>query len=148
MDGEFSPWRRAAVRSYGDGMLGGNPADLSALAQRLTAASESVGAIAGASTSASVWQGKAAAAHADRLGVMVHDLLALRDDVDTAAGSVSHLASVVAERQQFLLNAWNAAREAAEHAVDATVDGVQRTWEYAEDAGGWVADKLEDVKFW
>jgi hypothetical protein len=115
---------------------------------RLTAASESVAEIAGASTGAAVWRGKAAAAHADRLGFVVADLLALQEDVGAAAEAVSHLASVVSERQQFLLNAWNAAREAAEHAVEGAVDGAKRTWEYAEDAGGWAKDKLEDVKFW
>ena len=129
-------------------MLGGNPADLSALAQQLTTVSASVGEIAGASTGATVWQGTAAVVHADRLARVVGDLRSLQDDVDAAAESVAHLAAVVTERQEFLLNAWHAARDAAERAVDGAVDGAQRAWEYAEDAGGWVADRYEDVKFW
>lgn len=133
-------------------MLGGDPADLTALAQRLTSTAESVGEVAGSTRSAPAWQGIAAVAHEERLAQIVVDLTALRGDVDDAAAAVAELAGVVQERQQFLLAAWNEAREAAENAIEATVDGVEKGiskgWEYAEDAGGWARDRYEDVKFW
>lgn len=134
--------------SYGARMLGGDPADLTALAHRLTTTAESVADVAGASGDAPAWQGVAAVAHKERLAQVVADLTALRGDVDEAATAVADLAAVVQERQQFLLSAWNEAREAFENAVDGTVDGAQKVWSYAEDAGGWAQDKLEDVKFW
>jgi len=129
-------------------MLGGDPADLTALATRLTTTAESVGDVAGRTPHAAAWTGLAATAHHDRLLAITADLTALRADVEEAAAAVAHLASVVEERQQFLLTAWNNAREAFDNAVDSTVDGAQKAWSYAEDAGGWAKDKLEDVKFW
>lgn len=129
-------------------MLGGDPADLTALSQRLSATAESVAAVAAATGDAPSWEGIAATAHKERLTAVVTDLQALRTDVDDAATAVAALASVVQERQQFLLNAWAEAREAFDNAVDAGVDGARRAWSYAEDAGGWAKDKLEDVKFW
>ncbi len=129
-------------------MLGGDPADLTALSQRLSATAESVADVAAATGDAPFWEGVAAVAHKERLAAIVTDLHALRADVDAAASTVADLASTVQERQQFLLNAWAEAREAFDNTVDAGVDCARQAWAYAEDAGGWAKDRLEDVKFW
>ncbi|HSX68394.1 hypothetical protein [Nocardioides sp.] len=129
-------------------MLGGDPADLVALARRLSTTSETIGGVASATPHAAIWTGVAATSHRARLEAILLDLTALQGDVDDAARAVADLAAVVEERQQFLLTAWNQAREAFDNAVDSTVDGAQQVWSYAEDAGGWAKDRLEDVKFW
>lgn len=129
-------------------MLGGNPADLSAMAARLSTASESIRDVRGSTTHAAVWQGQAAAAHAIRLADLLHDLFVLETDVDDAAAAVRHLAEVVNDRQQFLIQAWANARDAAEDAADAAAGGAKRAWQYAEDAGGWAKDQLDVVRFW
>lgn len=122
-------------------MLGGDPDDLRALAQRLTTAAEGVDGVASAPAEANVWQGNAASKHAAEVEHIAGQSAALRGEIEEAASACAHLAEVVAERQEFLMNAWNEAKQAAE-------DGAEQAWDYAEDAAGWAEDQFEKVRFW